>query len=265
MYDLPVSNGIKEIVDENETDRTIFLENRMVGAVPGQFVMVWIPGVDEKPFSLSYLDEESAITVRKKGKFTEEIFKLKRGDYLGTRGPYGNGFDIRKWKRPCIVAGGDGILPLAPLAEKISDMNPIIIVGATSKNKLVFKRRMDRIADVIYVTDDGSFGTRGLSTDALGKVIGDVDVILGCGPEMMLKRLFEMCNERNIECQLSLERYMRCGFGVCGSCTIGKFRVCRDGPVFTSKELAKMEDFGVAARLKTGKAVDLKDYYSWRE
>lgn len=265
MVEIPISNKVKKIVDENETVRTVFFEKRVEGATPGRFVMVWLPDVDEKPLSLSYLDGESAVTVQKKGKFSEAFLKLRRGDFIGDRGPYGRGFEIHEYKRPCIVAGGMGILPLAPLAEKIADLNPIIIVGAASKDKMVFTTRMDRIADVIYVTDDGSFGSKGLSTDPLSKVIGKVDIVFGCGPEAMLKKVFEICRKNNVKCQLFLERYMRCGFGACGSCAIDGFIVCKDGPVFDSEELGQMREFGSVARLKTGKIVSLKDYYSWRE
>jgi len=264
MSDMPVSNKVREVVEESEEVRTVFFERGVPGAIPGQFIMVWLPGVDEKPLALSYLNGEAAVTVQRRGKFTEEIFKLKKGDYVGVRGPYGNGFDV-VGEKPCIIAGGIGIAPLAPLAEKIAKKKPIIIIGASSKEKLIFRKRMERVGRVVYATDDGSVGRKGFATDLLEEVIGEVDVVYGCGPERMLKKVFEICRKSKVECQLSLERYMHCGFGVCGSCAVDGYRVCADGPVFSSKELSKMTEFGEFARLKDGKKVSLEEYYKWRE
>ena len=75
---------------------------------------------------------------------------------------------------------------------------------------------------------------------------------------------FKICEKYNIPCQVSLERYMRCGFGVCGACVCGKEVVCKDGPVFGSKELRGIKDFNTAALLKSGKGVDLSSYVAWR-
>ncbi len=267
MSDMPVSNSVRKVVEENKEVRTIFLEGSIPGAIPGQFVMVWLPGVDEKPLALSYLDGEAAVTVQKKGRFAEEIFKLKKGDFIGVRGPYGNGFDVDICKRPCIIAGGMGTAPLATLAEKLAKKKPVVIMGAGSERKFIFRKRIEKVGKVEYATDDGSCGKKCFASDLLEGVIGrdGIDVVYGCGPEMMLKKVFEVCKRKKVECQLSLERYMHCGFGVCGSCAIDGYRVCVDGPVFSSKQLSKMSEFGKFARLKYGKKVSLGEYYSWRE
>jgi dihydroorotate dehydrogenase electron transfer subunit len=267
MSDMPVSNKVSKVVKENEEVITIFLEENVPGAIPGQFVMVWLPEVDEKPLALSYLNGEAGMTVQRKGKFSEEIFKLRKGDYVGVRGPYGNGFDVDICKKPCILAGGIGIAPLAPLAEKLAKKKPVVIMGAASKGKLIFRDRMEKVGRVEYTTDDGSCGKKCFASDVLEGVIerDRVDVVYGCGPELMLKKVYEVCRRKKVECQLSLERYMHCGFGVCGSCAIDSFRVCADGPVFSSKELSKMSEFGKFARLKYGKMVSLNEYYNWRE
>jgi dihydroorotate dehydrogenase electron transfer subunit len=267
MSDMPVSNRVKRVVEESGEVKTIFLEDIIPGATPGQFVMVWLPGVDEKPFALSYMNAEAAITVQRKGRFTDKIFKLRKGEYIGVRGPYGNGFDVDICRKPCIIAGGIGIAPLAPLAEKLAKKKPVVIMGAASSRKLLFGRRMEKVGKVEYATDDGSCGKKCFASDLLEGVIrGEgVDAVYGCGPELMLKKVFEVCRKNKVECQLSLERYMHCGFGVCGSCTIDGFRVCSDGPVFSSEQLSKMKEFGKFARLKYGKKVGLSEYYSWRE
>jgi dihydroorotate dehydrogenase electron transfer subunit len=229
--------------------------------------MVWLPGVDEKPLALSYINSEAGVTVQKKGRFAQEIFKLKKGDYIGVRGPYGNGFDVDICKRPCIIAGGIGAAPLAPLVEKLAKKKPVIIMGASSKGRFIFRERMEKIGRVEYTSDDGSCGRKCFASDVLEGVIERerIDVVYGCGPEQMLKKVCEICRKKKIECQLSLERYMHCGLGMCGSCAIDGFRVCVDGPVFSSKQLERMTEFGKVARLKYGKKVGLNEYYSWRE
>jgi dihydroorotate dehydrogenase electron transfer subunit len=221
--------------------------------------MVWIPGLDEKPFSLSYAGDEPAITVEEKGKFTKSLFEMKEGDYIGLRGPYGKGFEIKG--NACVVAGGCGLAPVSVLIERLKD--PLVIFGARRKDRLIFKNRFPKAK---VTTDDGSFGAKGFTTDVLeealkGKKFGTVYT---CGPEIMIKKVFEICERHGIECQASLERYMKCGFGVCGQCEINGLRVCKDGPVFSSEKLRGMKDFGREARLKSGKKVPVSEYARWR-
>jgi dihydroorotate dehydrogenase electron transfer subunit len=249
---------IKKIVEENKNVRTLFFDSE-VQANPGQFVMVWIPGVDEKPFSLSHIGENPGITVERKGKFTKRLFGMKEGESLGIRGPYGKGFLSKG--NACFVAGGCGIASLAPLIEQTK--NPFVILGAKSKDCLIFEKRF-RNSKV--TTDDGSFGFHGFATDFFEKTLKEkrFDVVYTCGPEVMMKKTFDLCEAHGIPCQASLERFMKCGMGVCGSCEINGFRVCKDGPVFHSKDLRKMKEFGKFARLKSGKKVELREYYDWR-
>ena len=93
---------------------------------------------------------------------------------------------------------------------------------------------------------------------------GAFDMVYACGPEIMMYRVFQICESHGIPCQVSLERYMRCGFGVCGACVCGDRLVCRDGPVFGSEKLRSMADFNRTALLKSGEAVDMDRYVSWR-
>jgi dihydroorotate dehydrogenase electron transfer subunit len=107
---------------------------------------------------------------------------------------------------------------------------------------------------VIITTDDGSLGIRGFTTDALKGLLKEesFDCVYTCGPEMMMKKVFGLCKEFGVECQASLERYMKCGIGVCGQCCIDGLRVCKDGPVFSSEQLRKLDEFGVFERNKSG-------------
>jgi dihydroorotate dehydrogenase electron transfer subunit len=258
MAELPEMVKIIKIVNENPYVKTFFLDKK-IDAKPGQFVMAWLPGIDEKPFSLSYAGNETAITVEEKGAFTKAMFKLKEGDRIGIRGPYGNGFTLKT--NACVVAGGCGIAPLAPLIERLK--NPFVIQGARSKDRIIFERRF---ASAKISTDDGSAGAKGFVTEVLERALAKTkfSIVYACGPEIMMTKVFEICERHGIECEASLERYMKCGFGVCGQCEADGLRVCKDGPVFSSENLRKIKDFGSFARLKTGKKVAINEYANWR-
>jgi dihydroorotate dehydrogenase electron transfer subunit len=242
---------LTDIVLECSGIKTFFFDHRF-DFIPGQYVMIWIRGVDEIPMSLSYAD---AITVRSVGEATSELFKLSIGDEIGIRGPYGNGF-----KDPdnsvLLIAGGLGAAPLAPLAETLKG-EVITILGAKTKGELLFVDRFTNIGDVLITTDDGSCGHAGFPVDLLGQVKG-YNEIISCGPEKMMKAVLDFATTVNLPAQFSLQRYIKCGIGLCGSCCIDPdgLRVCTDGPVFTSEQLLQSE-FGYYARDASGRKVDL--------
>jgi dihydroorotate dehydrogenase electron transfer subunit len=257
--ELPFILPIDKITQECIDIRTFHFRYRL-DFLPGQFVMVWIPRLDEKPFTISYHTQDSfGISVQEKGEFTKALFKMKKGDKLGFRGPYGNSFNIIKGES-VIIGGGCGTAPIAPLIDAIkSDPNipdPYVIIGARSKENLIFT---ERYPDSILVTDDGSKGKKAYTTDALKEYLIDKipDMVYTCGPEIMMKKVVDICNDKDIPCQASLERYMKCGFGVCGQCVCSKKRVCVEGPVFTKEDLVRMDDFGNFTRLNTGEKISL--------
>lgn len=258
MSELPTMVKIKKIFQENPYVKTFFLDKK-IQSKPGQFVMVWIPGLDEKPFSLSYVGDKTAITVEEKGKFTKTLFRMKEGDYVGLRGPYGNGFQMKG--DACVVAGGCGLAPISVLIDELKD--PFVIIGARTKDRLIFKKRFPNAK---ITTDDGSFGEKGFTTNALEDALKNkkFGVVYTCGPEIMMRKVFDICESHGIPCQASLERFMKCGFGVCGQCEINGLRVCKDGPVLSSEQLRGMKDFGEEARLKSGKKVPVSEYVQWR-
>ncbi|WP_320043276.1 dihydroorotate dehydrogenase electron transfer subunit [uncultured Desulfobacter sp.] len=242
---------------------------------PGQFVMVWIPGVDEKPYTISHHSPNRfGITVEAKGLFSKKAVSLGPGDKIGIRGPFGNGFNMGiGHKRVAVVAGGCGMAPLAPLVEAFQTGDGpevVLIQGARSKSFLLYPDRFAAKAEIC--TDDGSKGYKGFVTDILEQKINELskvstpifDMVYACGPEIMMGKVFEICEVHGIPCQVSLERYMRCGFGVCGACVCGHVVVCKDGPVFGSKILRTMDDFNTRALLKTGQPVPLNEYATWR-
>jgi len=258
---------IREIKKESPSVKTFIFHDKLCSkAEPGQFVMVWIPGVDEVPMSLSAIgpDEQSSITVAEVGEATEALHKRKTGDVLGIRGPYGNSFAPVSGNT-VIVGGGTGLAPLAPLTEELAELHArvALVAGAKTQDELLFLDRMtttlSRIEGrVVAVTEDGSHGVEGLATDVAEQLLEKerFDMLYTCGPEEMMYKLFLLAERYETPIQASLERLMRCAIGICGSCVIGKFRVCRDGPVFSLKQLREVkEEFGRFGRGRTGKRV----------
>lgn len=237
---LPQVAHIVEVRDESPTVRTLKLDLAME-AEPGQFVMVWLPDVDEKPFSL-VSDRPVTLAVARVGPFTEQIFGLRVGDRLWVRGPLGQPFRLPERAGQAahagllLVCGGYGVAPLHFLAQRALAAGwPVtVVVGARQALDVVYAGRFGSLgARVVITTDDGSKGQRGLATDAARHLLeeGTYCGVYACGPEPMLVALEALLQELGIPGQLSYERYMRCGLGVCGSCSRQGWLVCRDGPV----------------------------------
>jgi len=227
--------------------------------IPGQFFMIWIPGVDEIPMSVSEITKDvKGITFRKIGDATHALYHLKPGSKIGVRGPYGNGFKLTG-KHLLFVGGGTGIAMLAPAVEQARKrkLKSTVIIGVKTKNDLFFEDRLRRFgATVLVSTDDGSKGYKGFASDLAKDVLKKekIDAVFTCGPEPMMKTLLSCC--RTIPFQASLERYMKCSIGICGQCCVGKgLRVCLDGPIFDGSTLKKVEDFGVYKRDAAGRKI----------
>jgi len=258
---------IFETKEENFTTKTISFNDKLCEkAEPGQFVMVWIPGVDEIPISLSGInfDGLTSITVNGVGDASIALNKKNKGEIIGIRGPFGNGFVTSKGNL-MIIGGGTGIGPLMPLAEKLAKIaNKLTVIsGAKSKENLLFIERINKIcseidSEIICTTEDGSYKLSGFVTDYAEMKLKqeNFDMIYTCGPEQMMYKLFLLAEQFKIPIQASLERIMRCSIGLCGSCQIGKLRVCKEGPVLTSKQLRSIkEDFGKFRLDATGKKI----------
>ena len=232
--EMPVTVAIKKVIDEATGIKSIILPYKL-DAKPGQFAMAWLPGVDEKPFSLAGVNP-IAVTVAEVGPFTEAVHKLKEGDRLWVRGPFGTGFSVEA-SPALLVAGGYGSAPLSFLARELRSLGQDVYValGANTADALLLRHRFEGLGCTVHLaTEDGSAGRAGLVTDLAATLLARVEIgaIYACGPNTMLNALAPLAQERNLPCQLSHEAYMRCGIGVCGSCTCGDRLVCRDGPVF---------------------------------
>jgi dihydroorotate dehydrogenase (NAD+) catalytic subunit len=225
-------------------------------AYPGQFVMLWIPGLDEKPFSISDVrDGLLEITAKTYGPFSRALMDLQPGDLLGVRGPLGRGF--RPHGRGLVVGGGIGIAPLRFLAHAMQrdGMEFSLVLGARTADELIFADDFARMG-AQFATDDGSFGHKGFALPLVEKLCASqpFDVLYGCGPEPMLVALKATADRFANDCQLSLERHMKCGIGICGSCCVdgSGICICREGPVLDSAQIDRMTDFGQPHRDATG-------------
>jgi len=255
--DYPVSYRIKRIVNEAPNVKTFYLPVQLEFS-PGKFVMLWVPGFDEKPFALTVCNKrEVAITVKGRGPFTKKLFSLKEGALLGLRGPYGHGFSLEGVKRACIVAGGVGIAAVVLLAEELARRKARVdfVHGCKSKEDVLFKKRLFRIARLHIATEDGSCGEKGYCTGILERLLKKkkYDMLYCCGPEVMMKFVLQLCNKYNVPAEFAVERYMKCGQGVCGQCSLDEFLCCTDGPVFSREKLNKSKEFGKVCYEKTGK------------
>lgn len=238
---------VAEQVDETPSTKTIMFKQRLI-ATSGQFVMVWVPGVDEFPMSVSYSGDRPGITYQIIGDGTKALAIKKAGDRIGIRGPYGKGFAIHG-RRLLVVGGGLGMAPLGLFVDEATAHNAkvVIVLGARSGNELLFEDRCARAGARIHVsTDDGSKGFKGFATELASDVIGsgEYDCVYTCGPEKMIAGLLRLADGKGIPMQASLERFMKCGIGICDSCALDGKHVCRDGPVFNERELRSFSDLG---------------------
>lgn len=272
--DQPVIVTIDTIIQESEDTKTFIFKHHLDYKI-GQFIMVWLPGIDEKPFAVSkHGNDHFGISALARGNFTRIMHNLRTGGRVGIRGPFGNGFSIpdsikNGSKNACVIGGGCGMASLTTLIEELKrnsiQQNKITIInGALSKTKLLFS---NMFKDVILFTDDGSIGEKGYPTNILDDLHKKhrFQIIYTCGPEIMMFKVHEFCKKNNIECEASLERYMKCGIGICGQCVCDGKMVCKDGPVFNLESLSVMSDFGKYSLLKSGKKVSIKYYGEWRE
>lgn len=258
---MPKTCRIKKIFDTARDTKTFILDIKDFGSRPGQFANFWLAGIDEKPFSIAKdTGEEVWITICKVGPFTEKVFELKEGDLVGLRGPFGKGFTFLENKNVVFVAGGFGAAPLHFLGEeqKKRGCNVHALIGARSNDLLVFKNECEESGfNTLVSTNDGTCGKEGFITDILEELLQkeDIDMIQCCGPEMMMKRVAEIAKEYVIPCEISVERYMKCGFGICGQCVLNGKRMCIDGPVVNAEFALAQPDFGVFKRGSEGQKI----------
>lgn len=262
MNNFPHSVRIKKIVKETPLVRS-YIFDYPVRAKPGQFVNIWVPGVEEKPMSIAFDNGKTyTLSIAAIGTMTKELTKKKVGDYIGIRGPYGTHFHWKKGERIAMLAGGYGAGPLYFAAFLgIKDRCFIdFFLGARSREHLLFAKRIKALRHRRFFpsTDNGSAGFKGTSVacwiEQMEKGVC-YDRVITCGPELMMKAVSDIAWSKKIEAQISVERYMKCGFGICGNCCVDDLGIttCQNGTVMSNRDVRKIKEFGVYHRDSVGK------------
>jgi len=235
------------IIDDADRERFTFL--------PGQFVMIEVPGYGEVPISISSSTSNKGfieVCIRKQGTVTNVLHRARRGAKVGIRGPFGTHFPLERMKGHSIllIAGGLGLAPLrAPIyyvtENRVEFKDVHILYGTGRPDQLLFDyqyeawRRIDgvNIEIIVEQPDDSWNGPVGLITELLDDV--DVDphetYAIVCGPPVMFKFVCQRLSQTGIPMDrmfVSLERRMHCGMGKCCRCNVGSTYTCTDGPVF---------------------------------
>ena len=264
---LPMPFRIQRV--HTETHATFTLElaptngTRPFAFRPGQFNMLYVFGVGEVPISISS-DPFAANTIRHTtrvvGAVTKAMRKLKRGDALGIRGPFGSHWpiDAAAGKDVIIVAGGIGLAPLRPalyalLAQRERFGKITMLYGARTLADILYPRELERWRGKfdleIHITVDrasaGWRGNVGVVTTLIGRAPFNASnaLALTCGPEIMMRYTVPELQRRGVAAEriyVSMERNMKCGIGVCGHCQYGPTFICKDGPVFRFDRIAPL-------------------------
>lgn len=269
---LPLEASIRWIKKETRDTYTYGLKilNREIEKKytfkPGQFNMLYIPGFGESPISISSspLDTELNHTIRIAGDVTTKVSKLKEGDIIGIRGPFGNGWPLEEIEDRdlIIIAGGLGIAPLRSviryiyILKKAAITHVTLLYGAKTPKDIIFRDEFPRYRERINILltvdradpEEHWQGHTGMVTDLFKYLsfnpLNTISFI--CGPEIMMQNVIKELLIRGVPPEkifLSMERNMNCGQGICGHCMFGPKFVCKDGPVFRYSDIEEL--FGI--------------------
>lgn len=250
---------IASVVTESPTVQTLTFETQ-TNALPGQFIMLTDFGTGEKPFSFSVVcDESFSITLRAVGQFTRRVSQLKAGDIVGIRGAYGSSFFVPTREKVLLIGGGCGAPPLHFLAQHLTEHGneTVLLNGAKTIDELLFDSRFSALGvRTESASEDGARGPAETVVNLAVRVIAseNFDRAYAAGPEMMLAALQPLLEKSNIPYQFLLERYMKCGIGICGSCAMDDtgIRLCVEGPVLDGRTLGDLPEFGAYHRDECG-------------
>lgn len=258
---LPEIYQIKSVTQETRDTFTLVLSQHKKSApsfAPGQFNMLYLFGFGEIPISISgdpSRKQELVHTIRAVGAITQAMQKLKVGDELGVRGPFGTSWPLTKTGCDAlIIAGGLGLAPLRPallhlLAHRSQFKNITLLYGARLPEDVLYKDELQywkeqgiEIQISVDQADANLRGHIGVVTTLIRKYFTSLEntLIFLCGPEIMMKfSLTELirCNANEEFIYLSMERNMKCAIGFCGHCQYGPYLLCRDGPIFSYQQL----------------------------
>ncbi len=270
----PIPVKILEKIPETGRIATFKFALSGVRPAPGQFFMIWVPGVDEIPMSVASIDNVGGIyeiSVAAVGEATKTLCAKNPGDLIGVRGPFGNGFNLKtKSKDICIIGGGVGMAAVKPIIPELSKSgkNLVVINAARTEGELLyhiaFKKKLIPGKTYFTSTDDGTCGEKCFGHELLIKLLEQQKVklerVYTCGPELMMRQVLMACKKHGIQLEASLERMMRCGNGLCGLCAMDPsgLLVCKDGPVFATERLDTLTEFGNYTRDFSGKKIFFK-------
>lgn len=257
-YKLKVGTVVKaENLCRDIKSLRIKLEGDPLEFTPGQFIMLSLFGYGEVPVGITTTPDKKTyfeVAVRSVGTVTRALNRLKKGDTVGVRGPYGNGYNIGEMhdKDLIIISGGLGIAPLRSLIEYVGGhrrkfKSLQILYGAKNPDEILYDHELfacDKFAQVMLSVNEtkGPWGgLKGVVTEHVAKLrITPDTVVIMCGPPIMYKFVIPEIEKFGIpdeNIQILLERRMKCGIGKCQHCTFGDKYVCLDGPVFKYSEI----------------------------
>ena len=265
----PIKAEVLEVITETPTIKTIkFKPVEEISFKTGQFVEITIPGVGEAPFTPSSkpsVKDVLEVSVMRVGKVTDKVHELKKGDTIGVRGPYGNGYPLDgfKGKEVLVVGGGCGFAPLRSLMYSLFEISGelkklLFRGGCKNPQEFLYRKEIEswkekKGLDLELTVDKGDStwkGKTGVVTVVLDKLGMDCKNGIGivCGPPIMMKfatlKLLELgFKEENL--YLSMEKNMSCGIGKCGHCRIGTYYACKDGPVFKYSDIKNFHEIWV--------------------
>ena len=252
----PIRTEVLEVIPETPTIKTLRLKpEEPLSFKTGQFIELTVPGVGESPFTPSSrpsVKDIIEVTVMRVGKVTEKIHQLKKGDIVGLRGPFGNGYPLEefKGKEILVVGGGCGFAPLRSLMYSFFEMSGefkklFFRGGCKNSQEFLYKEELAQWSkrkdlDIELTVDKGDSEWKG-SVGVVTVIIDSAEmnyktgIAIVCGPPIMMKfatkKLLDMgFKEENT--YLSMEKNMSCGLGKCGHCRLGTYYACKDGPVF---------------------------------
>jgi len=248
---LPTPYRVGAVRQETAEAATFVLEGDVADATPGQFNMLYPFGVGEAAISLCACAPEGRLahTVRSVGAVSEALRRLRPGDWIGVRGPFGTGWPMAAARDHdvVLVAGGIGLAPLRPAVEAICAERArfgrvLLLYGARSPADRLYRDDLERWAERIDVAvtvdyaEPGWTGHVGFVTALLAKlrVAPSRTLAFVCGPEIMIRTAADALVARGVPAaavHISLERNMKCAVATCGHCQFGSELVCRDGPV----------------------------------
>ncbi|MDH5297952.1 MAG: FAD/NAD(P)-binding protein [Desulfobulbaceae bacterium] len=266
---LPRPARVVDVIVENSQIKTFVCEfseataQQSFSHQPGQFMMVSVPHCGEAPISIASTPTRPGVinlSVRRAGSLTEAMHKLEAGATIGLRGPYGNPFPLAevKGRDLLFVAGGIGLAPLKSVIDHCLDSGHdgriVILYGSRTPEDIAFKGELaawEKMANVtsLLTVDSGGPGWQG-AVGVVTTLLPQVDLdpagsmAFVCGPPLMIRFVMAALSDMGYPADriiTTMERYMKCGVGVCGHCHMDDKLVCVDGPVFSLDQLRGLE------------------------